>query len=990
MVVLPTLLPEMERSKTIHALPKTVTVESLSLEEEGPVKRWPPIARAVGGQRGPTAGGLSVVGNQRASVSRAFTSKCTTRSLQRTGSAGSVADSATGTEPAERSHALEEENQRLREETIFGFRLLRMAPPPGSGNQGEEATPFQNRATEQETASAVVDALRHLLSALGAVLASPAGLQAAKDAGELRSLPGLGKSLKRLWFDTPTGDWDSKEQVLWLCRVLAVTEGSRAGILSFYGAGLLLCDAMAAFAEVSLHELDLSLDEAWAAEALAVQEVLRGSHWQQLQQWPADRRCGGGSDPLLSTDRLPKSLKSAFDLEGVRLTKAQAAGLGVAMMMPGSTVLAMGGVGCALLLNSSQSRGGATGGDDADRDRWQVLQEAWLKHAHTLLRRKTCPIEVRYSQGFGPAVIKVTLYALRDVLCALPVGSLGTWGGGGTGGESVARLARGESCRLRPATDDDFFRLRVYRPAPLLDVVLHNGVQVRRGDRLRVEVPAGGEACVYCDTPDMLPQVVDDMSAVEQEQTWESPAAGQTGLVEGQSSHWPALCPALNVVLLDLKSDHTWTIADCLPMKVGASCATGIAAITQAAGDRINVAFFDLILSTATLGSPCQILTSVGHYDGAEASEESSSGEEEKVPPPPPCSPCGLPPVPGTEEARSSVSTEASLPATFLPTFADAQVQAEPSRKTSSVQAVTSIVTMAAEVQTKAEPDVASSSVQTEAPEVASVAAEVQTEAERPVPLLSSETQTEAEAAPAVQADTQTEAAQVPEMLHAQTQTQAEGHPPRSEAEVQTQADVAPTVKAEATQTEEKLQAAACCESSSQTTPPALSAVAVQTTPAKGVSCGTQVERPKVGHQAVQAEDSMAQDALARVKQLEAASVAEADQLQAWRDMATAKALGKLNVTILCPRAECTVNGVKVEMDSWRSELLRRDFEEKVLPRFVQLIVSDVQEQSSNTDLVKSMMEAELGSIFRERLAALLSAPNAAAAMAAAKAAKAA
>eukprot|EP00439_Symbiodinium_sp_Y106_P063721 s3444_g9.t3 len=113
----------------------------------------------------------------------------------------------------------------------------------------------------------------------------------------------------------------------------------------------------------------------------------------------------------------------------------------------------------------------------------------------------------------------------------------------------------------------------------------------------------------------------------------------------------------------------------------------------------------------------------------AEASEESSSGEEEKVPPPPPCSPCGLPPVPGTDEARSSVSTEASLPATFLPTFADAQVQAEPSRNTSSVQAVTSIVTMAAEVQTKAEPDVASSSAQTEAPEVASVAAEVQTEA---------------------------------------------------------------------------------------------------------------------------------------------------------------------------------------------------------------------------------------------------------------------
>eukprot|EP00435_Cladocopium_sp_Y103_P067366 s832_g29.t3 len=49
--------------------------------------------------------------------------------------------------------------------------------------------------------------------------------------------------------------------------------------------------------------------------------VLRGQHAAQLQKWPADRRCGGGSDPLLSTDRLPRSLKSAFDLEGVRLTK---------------------------------------------------------------------------------------------------------------------------------------------------------------------------------------------------------------------------------------------------------------------------------------------------------------------------------------------------------------------------------------------------------------------------------------------------------------------------------------------------------------------------------------------------------------------------------------------------------------------------------------------------------------------------------------------
>ncbi|CAJ1443782.1 unnamed protein product [Effrenium voratum] len=152
-------------------------------------------------------------------------------------------------------------------------------------------------ATPEDTAAAVVDALRHLLSVLGAVLASEPGLQAAKDASELRSLPALGKSLKRLWFGTPTEEWDSKEQVRWLCRVLAVTEGSRAGILSFYGAGLLFCDALASFAEISLREIGLMLDEAWAAEALAVQQArASGSCWDGLATRTAC--CYGGSGHL--------------------------------------------------------------------------------------------------------------------------------------------------------------------------------------------------------------------------------------------------------------------------------------------------------------------------------------------------------------------------------------------------------------------------------------------------------------------------------------------------------------------------------------------------------------------------------------------------------------------------------------------------------------------------------------------------------------------
>lgn len=148
-------------------------------------------------------------------------------------------------------------------------------------------------------------------------------------------------------------------------------------------------------------------------------------------------------------------------------------------------------------------------------------------------------------------------------------------------------------------------------------------------------------------------------------------------------------------------------------------------------------------------------------------------------------------------------------------------------------------------------------------------------------------------------------------------------------------------------------------------------------------SAATQVEKRKTNHQATQAEDSSAVEVAQRLKDLEdsvaAGAMAKAKELE----MATSKAMSRLNVTILCPRAECTVNGSKVEMDSWNSARLREDFEEQVLPRFIKIIMAE-GETTSQTEIVQNTME-ELGSIFRERLAALLSAPNATAAMAAAK-----
>eukprot|EP00418_Pyrodinium_bahamense_P090950 CAMPEP_0179028812 /NCGR_PEP_ID=MMETSP0796-20121207/9734_1 /TAXON_ID=73915 /ORGANISM="Pyrodinium bahamense, Strain pbaha01" /LENGTH=204 /DNA_ID=CAMNT_0020724957 /DNA_START=1 /DNA_END=615 /DNA_ORIENTATION=- len=157
----------------------------------------------------------------------------------------------------------------------------------------------------------------------------------------------------------------------------------------------------------------------------------------------------------------------------------------------------MGSLGAVLLVKSARERaksgpGNVTLEGGSGSDKWQSIQTRCLKRAHELLRRKSCPIEVRYEEGAdGPKTIRACLYDLDDPLCAVPVGALGS---GGTGGEGSAVVGAGGRCALRPAGGADSFRLRVYRPGPLLDTTLHDGVEVRRGDRLVVVASAGGQA----------------------------------------------------------------------------------------------------------------------------------------------------------------------------------------------------------------------------------------------------------------------------------------------------------------------------------------------------------------------------------------------------------------------------------------------------------------------------------------------------------------
>jgi len=378
--------------------------------------------------------------------------------------------------------------------------------PAATGQDEATAAPAAvaavgTREIAAEVASRIADTLRMLLSVLGSVLSSEAGQVAAQDAASARSLPAIGKAVRRLWFHTEIfgASWDSKEEAVWLCRLLSMLEGARAGLLSFYGAGLLCLDALVVLAEICFQEIGLEADEAFADHAMAVQDALRGRHWEEFQRLPADLHCNKSNMPLLSADRLPCTMRRVFDLEGVRLSRKQAAGLGLAMLMPGSMTLAMSGVGAALLVRTAREKRSITAsGEEGEGARWKALQYTCLGHAHELLRRKHIPIEVQYlGREDSPALIKVTLYSLNDPFCAFPVGSIRGLDGG-TGGESTARLRHGSRCRLRPPGKSDTFRMRVYEPATLLDTVIHDGVEVKRGDRLILTFPPGGDRRLRC------------------------------------------------------------------------------------------------------------------------------------------------------------------------------------------------------------------------------------------------------------------------------------------------------------------------------------------------------------------------------------------------------------------------------------------------------------------------------------------------------------
>jgi len=200
------------------------------------------------------------------------------------------------------------------------------------------------------------------------------------------------------------------------------------------------------------------------------------------------------------------------------------------------------------------------------------------------------------------------------------------------------------------------------------------------------------------------------------------------------------------------------------------------------------------------------------------------------------------------------------------------------------------------------------------------------------------------------------------------------------------------------------------CSAASQTLPPDRGTAAVQTAWPKPVSVATQAVPAAGIDRGSQAEDGSLQAAMKRVnagetriEELEAQLVQltqenealAADKRKAQEDakafqqMAQTKAFGQMNVTILCPRAECTVSGERIEMDSWNPQRLREEFEREVLPRFTKVFVEETQSGTApkggkaRSEAVDRAMQ-EFAETFRERLSGMLSAPNAAAAVQAA------
>jgi len=219
---------------------------------------------------------------------------------------------------------------------------------------------------------------------------------------------------------------------------------------------------------------------------------------------------------------------------------------------------------------------------------------------------------------------------------------------------------------------------------------------------------------------------------------------------------------------------------------------------------------------------------------------------------------------------------------------------------------------------------------------------------------------------------------------------QTEAAPVTATAEVAVMTSPPPRQHNASTNTDsiEEKPARATSNFSCQTTAVSKAARGVQASPPPGVAVAVQFDDPsgalRESERAQALRDN--KDLRRNVDQLGGQLETIQAELSKWRGAAQSQLLSRINITILCPRAECMVNSTRLCMDSWDPDRLRQEFEKEVLPRFSKLFINeengpvDPEPQSAHMALVDRTMK-EFADYFRQRLTAILSAPSAAAAV---------
>lgn len=203
-----------------------------------------------------------------------------------------------------------------------------------------------------------------------------------------------------------------------------------------------------------------------------------------------------------------------------------------------------------------------------------------------------------------------------------------------------------------------------------------------------------------------------------------------------------------------------------------------------------------------------------------------------------------------------------------------------------------------------------------------------------------------------------------------------------------------PETKARAMQTAEQPRVKTWSVASQTQAPVQRLPAATQATPPPGVDCSVQAvdDEAPAREAALAARLSHAEATTKTLEQRNAQLEADLrhaqEMVQTWQDAAQSRALGQMQISILCPRAECTVNGDKMVMDGWNPSKLRAEFEREVLPRFTRIFIEEqspggAKKKAGRPEAIEEAM-TEFAEVFRGRLSAMLSASSAAEAIAAA------